>query len=472
MTVQRKEFYDDIIVGGGFAGVLTAACLASSNRKVLLAEKSQNCGGMFQTISFNGMQCFMGAHHIGGISSGNFVDKIFDRLGIRLEDYLIKTDTFGLFLKGEYYQIPMELEGMGCYIKRKFPDEKKTDEFIEELKLFQKYFNENDSEGQKNMFMRTSRISYMEYLKKYFKDSLLMQMLTFLGPGYGAVGPMDSAFSNLSLLVTYSIGAYYVKDGNKELMNRLIAVFCGHGGCIRKNTEVVKLVMEGKDVVGVGCVETETGKQIKFLGKNIVFASYPFAILEKAIPELRICKKAASLKIGPSVYRLFCVLKEYPKLDTDITYLGNYSLEEMSNQILLHKESEKLPICMICFPNQLTKIQEASYKIAMFTFLTYEEDMDRDRLIDMIKKEIPAIGEKILYANSIDRKDFQRISQTKSGSVFGWLRDSGSVLNTNSFSPVMKGAGRAFLAGNWSTDFGIFGAIRSTEKVMNVLLSE
>ncbi len=47
--------YDAIVVGGGIAGLTSAAFLAKAGRSVLLCEKGNTCGGLVNTFERDGL---------------------------------------------------------------------------------------------------------------------------------------------------------------------------------------------------------------------------------------------------------------------------------------------------------------------------------------------------------------------------------------------------------------------------------
>lgn len=473
------EKYDSIVAGAGFAGVLTAAYLAFKGQKVLLVEKSNNPGGLFQSIRCFGREMFLGAHHIGGLCRGNFIDILFQSVGIEMEDYFSKTTKFAVWMKNKRYELPLSLEELSGYLKKLYPEEKDIELFLEEIKTFQRYFNENDEKGQLKMFMQTSRISYREYLKQYFKDEELIQLLCFLGPGYGGVSAEDSAFSNLSLLVTYTIGAYYIKGGNEALLKYMISSFLEHGGDLMYNSEVIDILYEERRATGITYRSRDIDKNYTVYGANIIFASNPFSILKKKFPELRTVKKSLSLKCGPSVTRIYLRLQEYPfdsGYPSDVTYMGDYSLTEMEQHILLKHDTTVLPVCMICFPNLSESRREEDEKLCMLTFLSYENNNSlaggKEQLLQMIREQLPVIGECIQDIITVDCELYKKVTNTDTGSVFGWKRDGETVLTTNNFAPRIQGFEKIYLVGNWSTDFGIYGAIRSSKKVCDLILKQ
>ena len=46
--------YDAIVVGGGIAGLTSAAFLSKAGRSVLLCEKENNCGGLVNMFERDG----------------------------------------------------------------------------------------------------------------------------------------------------------------------------------------------------------------------------------------------------------------------------------------------------------------------------------------------------------------------------------------------------------------------------------
>lgn len=71
--------YDTAIVGGGLAGLTTAALLARAGQRVLVLEKSKHIGGRARTTSRDGFDFNVGAHAL--YRSGH-ARRILDNLGV------------------------------------------------------------------------------------------------------------------------------------------------------------------------------------------------------------------------------------------------------------------------------------------------------------------------------------------------------------------------------------------------------
>jgi len=74
--------YDAIVVGGGIAGLTSAAFLVKSGRSVLLIEKEHTCGGLLSTFERDGF------FYEGGIRATENAGVLFPmlkKLGLDLE---------------------------------------------------------------------------------------------------------------------------------------------------------------------------------------------------------------------------------------------------------------------------------------------------------------------------------------------------------------------------------------------------
>jgi len=74
--------YNTIIVGGGSAGLTSAAYLSREGKKVLLFEKNSECGGLVNTFTRDGFHFDAGVRAL--INAGIILPMLKD-LGIQLE---------------------------------------------------------------------------------------------------------------------------------------------------------------------------------------------------------------------------------------------------------------------------------------------------------------------------------------------------------------------------------------------------
>lgn len=84
--------YDAIIVGGGIAGLTSAAYLTKNGYKVLLCEKEDHIGGLVNSFEYDG---FLFDGGVRGIVDSGVVKPMFKQLGIEIE-FLKSIVTIGI----------------------------------------------------------------------------------------------------------------------------------------------------------------------------------------------------------------------------------------------------------------------------------------------------------------------------------------------------------------------------------------
>lgn len=79
---MAKISYDTVIVGGGIAGLTSAAYLAKKGQKVLLIEKNKECGGLVNTFDHNGFRFDAG---VRALLDAGIIFPMLQELDIELE---------------------------------------------------------------------------------------------------------------------------------------------------------------------------------------------------------------------------------------------------------------------------------------------------------------------------------------------------------------------------------------------------
>lgn len=79
---MHKKIYDTIIVGGGIAGLTSAAYLAREKQRVLLIEKNEELGGLVNTFNRDGFQFEAG---VRALENAGIIFPMLEDLGIKLE---------------------------------------------------------------------------------------------------------------------------------------------------------------------------------------------------------------------------------------------------------------------------------------------------------------------------------------------------------------------------------------------------
>ena len=79
---MAEKKYHSIVVGGGMAGLTSAAYLAKEGQSVLLIEKNHECGGLVNSFSRDGFQFEAG---IRALENAGIIFPMLKELGIELD---------------------------------------------------------------------------------------------------------------------------------------------------------------------------------------------------------------------------------------------------------------------------------------------------------------------------------------------------------------------------------------------------
>ena len=74
--------YNTIIVGGGIAGLTSAAYLSREGQKTVLFEKNKECGGLVNTFTIDGFHFDAG---VRALENAGIIFPMLNDLGIHLE---------------------------------------------------------------------------------------------------------------------------------------------------------------------------------------------------------------------------------------------------------------------------------------------------------------------------------------------------------------------------------------------------
>jgi phytoene dehydrogenase-like protein len=95
--------YDVIIIGAGVAGLCTGAILTRSGKRVLVLERQSQVGGRIAEVTMDGYTIQLGGHIIEDTGSG--LGKVFDYVGLTLEDTGIRNNACPVFYDNAWHDI-------------------------------------------------------------------------------------------------------------------------------------------------------------------------------------------------------------------------------------------------------------------------------------------------------------------------------------------------------------------------------
>ena len=262
---MAKNKYDTIVVGGGIAGLTSAAYLAREGKSVLLIEKNQECGGLTNSFSRNGFHFEAG---VRALENAGIILPMLKELGIELE--VVKSHV-SVGLEDEILDIEdiNSLTGYRDLLVKFYPEsEKEIDNLMKVIRKVMKnmdvlYGIENpnfkDFKSDRDYLLKEllpwlpkflltiGRINRMNmpvepYLGKIISNTSLRDIIT---QHFFKNTPTFFALSYFSLYLDY----FYPKGGVGRLAESVEKKFLEYGGEIKRETSIQTVLASEKKVI-------------------------------------------------------------------------------------------------------------------------------------------------------------------------------------------------------------------------------
>ncbi len=256
--------YDVIIVGGGIAGLTSAAFLTKSGYKILLCEKEAACGGLVNSFERDG---FIYDGGIRAIENSGVVFPMLKQLGLEIqfvhnkvslgiEDQVIRLtsddsiEDYQRLLINLYPQSQREIETIMTQTRRimhymevqygidnpLFLDFKEDYEYM--LKVIVPWMFKYALSVRK---ISALNIPVLDYLQQYTRNQSLLDIIT---QHFFQETPAFFALSYLKLYLDY----HYPLGGTGTLTTKLEEYVNQHDGTIMTKTEIRSIDPENKDL--------------------------------------------------------------------------------------------------------------------------------------------------------------------------------------------------------------------------------
>jgi phytoene dehydrogenase-like protein len=347
-----EENYDVVVIGAGNGGLIAAATLAKSGKKVLLLEQ-HNLPGGFATSFIRGRFEFETSLHelasYGPPSNKGSIRSLFeDKLNLDAE-FVQVPEAYRLILTNPDEKMdvimPFGIDNFIDTIEKEVPGSKDSvrkffDLAIEIREAFSYIGNTrgNPDQGvlmrEYSNFLRTAAYSVTEV-----EDALgIPEKARNLLNGYWAYLGLPMSRMNFTLfssmvLVYIDLGGYIPKNRSHEYTTALDARIRGFGGRIEYNTRVERIIVEKGSVVGI---ETSKGDKIKT--DYVICNASPTLTYNQLIYPKSEVPEIAYKDINARIHGLscFCV---YLGLDASAEELG---LHEYSYFIMNNMNTEEV----------------------------------------------------------------------------------------------------------------------------------
>lgn len=256
--------YDAIVVGGGMAGLTSAAFLAKAGRSVLLFEKEKACGGLVNSFERDGFIFDGGirATENSGVlfpmvkKLGLDIQYVRNKISLGIEDRVIHITTeedvqaYQSLLeylypesKDEIIAITRQIKNIMQYMKVQYGIDNPV--FLD-VKEDRDYFIKAILPWMVKYILTVPKINQMqapvvEFLQRYTQNQKLLDIIS---QHFFQQTPAYFALSYISLYLDY----HYPLGGTGKLVEKMVAFIKAHGGTIRTETAITSIDPDNKQV--------------------------------------------------------------------------------------------------------------------------------------------------------------------------------------------------------------------------------
>lgn len=265
-TSVDNESWDAIVVGSGPGGLITAACLGSAGKRVLVLERHDVAGGNTQVFRrHHGDDWYefdVGVHYIGECGPNGLLTNVFNGLGLgdRLNFRELDRDGFDTLTFPDFtFRVPAGWDEYRARLIAQFPNDRAGIERC--LDVLRNVADEG------RLVFGEDRPTFdrwaMRPLSELFRDcELSKQAIAVLDhwSGLYAGGPDQTAIAmHAAIIGHYMGGAYYPEGGGQMIAARLIQVIEACGGEVRTLAPVERIIVDDGCATGVSL---ESGERI------------------------------------------------------------------------------------------------------------------------------------------------------------------------------------------------------------------
>lgn len=254
------------VIGSGFAGLSAACFLAREGNDVTVLEKNDSTGGRARSFAASGFTFDMGPSWYW---MPDVFEKFFAAFGKKTSDYysLERLDPSYriIFSRNEILDIPAGVEALKELFERIEPGSaQKLSAFLEESKF--KYdigihdlvykpglsiAELIDTRLMKGAFRLHVFKSLSSYVRKFFSDPRLVQLLEFPVLFLGSTPDRTPALYSLMNYADMVLGTWYPRGGMNQVIRAMVSLAESLGVTFRLNSTVEQIELNHRQAAGL-----------------------------------------------------------------------------------------------------------------------------------------------------------------------------------------------------------------------------
>ena len=453
-----KSEFDIVIIGSGMGGLVCADILGREGYSVCILEKNKQAGGSLQTYVRDRVIFDSGVHYLGGLGEGQNLYQVFKYLGLmdRLKLQKMDEDVFDKIIfenDPKEYVYAQGYENFIQHLLKDFPNEEKAlrtycDKIKDVCNKFPLYNLRTG--GDVNEKTPVLSIDLKAFVESITDDRKLQAVLVGNNMLYVMQGNKTPLYVHAMILNSYIESSWKCIDGGSNITKYMVQNIRRHGGDIRRNTEVKKIVVEDGQVRSVQLAD---GSHV--YGKNFISNMHPVRTLEMTETELikpAYRSRVKDLENTVSSFIVNIVFKE-----NSFAYLKNNYYYHKDGHVwdpAAHTEAN-WPLAYSLFFATSSRMDKYAESMTILAYMRFDEveqwahtvntvsnETDRgedyeafkkrkaEKLIDLVQEKFPGLRDAIKSYYTATPLSYRDYIGNGDGSMYGIAKDYRNPLKT------------------------------------------
>ncbi|MCP4311158.1 MAG: NAD(P)/FAD-dependent oxidoreductase [Bacteroidetes bacterium] len=443
---EENDPFDVIITGSGMGGLMCGAILSHNGFRVCVLEKHHQIGGNLQTFKRKGVVFNSAMHFVGTMEKGQILHQVFKYLGVLDSTGLERLDPDHyerIYMGGKEYSYAMGMKGYRERLLSYFPAEQAAIdaylEKIEEVWNSTNVLNLHDFRNHLDADTQYTQIDAFEFIDGLTDNKELRALWGMTSALYAGEPGRSPLITHAIIHYHYIQSAWKFSRGSDHLAGALEKVIRENGGEVRRNSEVVKFVTDGRSATAV---ELKDGSLLG--GKHFISNLHPSQTVKLVEPGL--FRKAYVHRIEDleNTIGSFCL---YIKLKKGVFKNINSNVFITSEKSVWHPGEyykRSWPGACILYTSPDSSDPEYAESMTISSYMKYEEVKEWEGtgvgkrgkrysafkheraglLIKLVESCLEGLEEAIDTYFSATPLTFRDYTGTPEGTVYGIMKDS------------------------------------------------
>ncbi|MCG8578543.1 MAG: NAD(P)/FAD-dependent oxidoreductase [Bacteroidales bacterium] len=434
--------YDVVIIGSGLSGLQCANLLSEEGRSVCVLDKNDRIGGMMQSFARDGVVFNTGLNYTESLGEGEVLDKYFKLFGLKGNITLKQLDLNQaelVTIGDKEFALPQGIENYKDALKKNFPTEAEgIDKYMDMLHKvchsFPLYNLHSDTENFNTESPYVAQ-SASAFINSVTSNKDLQAVLGGINILYAGQQDVTALYTHALINYSFIKSSWRVKEGGSGIANVLANGVKANGGIIKRNAEVVKMLVDKGMITDI---HLKSGELVR--GTNVISSMHPKSLLP-LMPEDAL-KKAYKKRIltqedSIGMFSVYITLKKnrikyqnynhhyFRSNEVWTTDHGLWPQNCLMYTVYNHRTTDYANgLCIITYMkfSEVSKWADTSIENRGDDYLAFKQEK-AEQLISLAERKIPGLRSDIKACYTSSPLTYRDYTGSYNGSAYGVVKD-------------------------------------------------